>query len=306
MHWVAATAPYVQGTTDNGRCTKDQVELTTSNPLMRRRVLTAVILIPPVVYLIGWAPEWLFLLALVVTVEIGLYEYFVISRSAGFKAFPAIGYVAAPVVCVAQAFELRGPGSWGYVVLILVILFTLTVALIVKGDLKHYLGATASTLFGILYVALNLSWLVPLRFSNPSVGRNLMLLLFLVIWAGDIGALFVGRSMGRILLVPKISPKKTLEGAIGGFAASLLVAWGFARWFWQEGDMKTVMSLAAFVALAGQIGDLVESALKRGAELKDSGGILPGHGGLLDRIDSLIFGAPALWLGLTLKNLWLS
>lgn len=93
-----------------------------------------------------------------------------------------------------------------------------------------------------------------------------------------------------------------MEGAVGGFAGSLLAAWGFARWFWQTADVKTVMLLAALVAVAGQVGDLVESALKRGAAMKDSGGILPGHGGLLDRVDSLIFGAPALWLALAFRG----
>ena len=84
----------------------------------------------------------------------------------------------------------------------------------------------------------------------------------------------------------------------------VLVAWGFTHWFWQTGDQKTVILIAGLVAVAGQAGDLVESALKRAADLKDSGTILPGHGGLLDRIDSLLFGAPALWLAWHLKDLW--
>ncbi|PYV04890.1 MAG: phosphatidate cytidylyltransferase, partial [Acidobacteria bacterium] len=112
--------------------------------------------------------------------------------------------------------------------------------------------------------------------------------------------------MGRTQLFGRVSPKKTVEGAMGGLAGSLFIAWGFARWFWQTADVKTVMLLAVLVAVAGQIGDLVESGLKRCAEMKDSGGLLPGHGGLLDRIDSLIFGAPALWLALALKDLWRS
>ncbi len=91
---------------------------------------------------------------------------------------------------------------------------------------------------------------------------------------------------------------------MGGLAGSLLVAWGFTHWFWRTADPKTVILWAGLVALAGQVGDLVESALKRGADLKDSGTLLPGHGGLLDRIDSLLFGAPALWLALSLSELW--
>lgn len=274
------------------------------SPSMKARVLTAIVLIPPVVYLIGWSPQWLFLLALVATVERGLYEYFALSRQAGFKPFPAVGYVVGAGICLAQAADLRRPGTLGFAVLILAVLFTLSLALGGTSDLKQYLGGVASTILGILYLGFTLSWLVPLRFSEPTKGRNWMLLLFLVIWAGDICAFVTGRLFGRRLLFPSVSPKKTIEGALGGLAGSLLVAWGFARWFWQTADLNTVMLLAGLIAVAGQVGDLVESAMKRGADLKDSGAILPGHGGLLDRIDSLIFGAPALWLALTLKDFW--
>ncbi len=274
------------------------------------RILTALVLIPPVLFLIAWSPPWLFLLALLATVERGLYEYFNISREAGFRAFPAVGYVAGALICLAQAAEVRKPGVLGFTVLLLVILITFSLALRRTVDLKQYLGAASSTIFGILYVAFTLSWLVPLRFSERfsslATGRKLMLLLFLVIWSGDICAFLAGRWVGRTLLFPRVSPKKTIEGAVGGLAGSLLVAWGFGRWFWQTGDLKTVMLLAGLVAVAGQVGDLVESALKRGADLKDSGSILPGHGGLLDRIDSLVFGAPALWLALAFKDLWRS
>ena len=136
------------------------------------------------------------------------------------------------------------------------------------------------------------------------IGRNLLLLLFLVVWAGDMFAYLIGRPFGRTPFFTRISPRKTVEGAVAGLAGSLLVAWGFRQLFWKTADLKTVMLLAGLMALAGQIGDLVESAMKRGANLKDSGALLPGHGGMLDRIDSLLFAAPALWLALTLRDLW--
>jgi len=282
---------------------------------MALRTLTALVLIPPVVYVIGWAPEWLFLLVLISTVERSLYEYFVISQHAGFKPFAAVGYVACALLCLAQAAELRrnpsgAPGALAFVVVLLALALTLAVALVSTADLKQYLGSVSSTVLGILYIGGTLSCLVPLRFSrqalSPAPSREPVLFLFLVVWAGDMFAYFVGRLMGRTELFGRVSPKKTVEGAMGGLAGSLFIAWGFARWFWQTADVKTVMLLAVLVAVAGQIGDLVESGLKRCAEMKDSGGLLPGHGGLLDRIDSLIFGAPALWLALALKDLWRS
>lgn len=301
---------------------------------MLRRALTAVLLIPPVIYLLGWAPKWLFLLALVLTVEIGLFEFFALSRHAGMKAFPAAGYVAGAAVCVIPAlFPRQGELSLVAVFLLSVVLApALMLVLLVSPspppslelsalptDLKEYLSASATTIFGTVYIGVTLSCLVLLRYSDPAMGgkwltrsgvpdsttgRNLLLLLFLVIWAGDISAYLVGRTLGRRLLIPRISPKKTVEGAVGGLAGSLLVAWLFTHWWWQTAELKTVMLLAGLVALSGQVGDLVESALKRGANLKDSGSLLPGHGGMLDRIDSLLFGAPILWLALALRSLW--
>ncbi len=271
---------------------------------MKLRILTAVPLALVVLWLILQAPEWLFLLALLVTVERCLFEFFNLTRLAGLAAFPAVGYIAGGAICLAQAAEIRHRGSWVWSVLVLFILLTLALALKWTGHFKQYLAATSATLFGVLYVAFSLSWLVPLRWAQPSVGRHLMLLLFLVIWAGDIFALLIGRWVGRTLLLPRISPKKTVEGAVGGLAGSLLVAWVVGRWFWRTTGLKTVMLLGGVVALAGQIGDLVESALKRGAEVKDAGTLLPGHGGLIDRVDSLLFGTPALWLAMAIQNFW--
>ena len=100
-----------------------------------------------------------------------------------------------------------------------------------------------------------------------------------MIWAGDICAYLVGRPFGRTPFFARISPRKTWEGALAGLAGSLLAAWAFAHWFWKTADVKTVMLIAAWIAVAGQVGDLVESAIKRGANQKDSGTLLPGHGG---------------------------
>jgi phosphatidate cytidylyltransferase len=286
---------------------------------MLRRVLTAIILMPPVVYLIGWSPLWLFLLALLVTVETVLSEYFRLCRQAGFKAFPWVGYGAAGLLCLTRAVELHHPMPASMALLVVLLVGTLTLAVFHVADLKDYLGAAASTILGVLYVGFTLSLLVPMRFASPGLaqnlsspsahgpvpqGRVLMLFLFLVVWAGDVFAFLGGRAVGRTPFFPRVSPKKTVEGAITGFVGSLLVAWGFGYWFWQTPGTKRVMLLGGIVAVAGQVGDLVESALKRGANVKDSGTLLPGHGGLLDRMDSLLFSVPVLWLALTTLELW--
>jgi phosphatidate cytidylyltransferase len=284
---------------------------------VKPRILTALLLIPPVIYLIGWSPKWLLLAAVVTVVELCLYEFFKLCRHARLEPLSALGYLAGAALCALQAAETNGPDVYSFLLLVALVLVTLTVALVMTRELKAYLGATTTTIFGVLYIGLTLSCLLPLRFSQSgarslglagaagaSAGRNLMLLLFLVIWADDTFAYLVGRAFGRRMLFPSISPRKTLEGSLAGLAASLLVAWGFARLFWQTASLKKVMLLAGLVALAGQIGDLAESAMKRGANLKDSGSALPGHGGVLDRVDSLLFGAPVLWLSLAIMDFW--
>ena len=303
---------------------------------MRLRVLTALALIPPVVYLVIWSPLWLYMAALLLVVERSAYEYFGLARAGGFGSFRRLGYAGCALLCLGQLADLfpggRGtpgslfgwisvamlggpwaPGGSGAVVPALAVILAplvLALGLARTKDLRQYLGASCSTIFGIFYVGLALSWLAPLRFSASLTAaaagaipaRYVVFFLLAVICAGDIFAYLVGRGIGRRLLFPQISPKKTLEGTLGGLAASLLLAWALAGWWWHSPRLGTVMLLAGVVAVAGQAGDLVETALKRSAEVKDSAALLPGHGGLLDRVDSLIFGAPALWLGLVLMR----
>lgn len=284
---------------------------------MRLRVVTALVLMPPVLYLVLWAPEWLFMAALLVVVLRTAFEYFEISRTCGLGAFRWLGYAVCAALCLAQWadvhwFNQSAPSGSAILILAsLTIPLALTILLVWTRDLHDYLGAASITLFGIFYVGLLLSWLVPLRFPNVAIAQaaapvmppgQILLFLFLVNWAGDIFAYLVGKGIGRVLLFPRISPKKTLEGSLGGLAGSLLVAWALTRW-WKTSDLKTAMLLAGLVAIAGQAGDLVESALKRSADRKDSASLLPGHGGLLDRVDSLILSAPVLWAALVVKGL---
>jgi phosphatidate cytidylyltransferase len=286
---------------------------------MRLRIVTAIALIPPVLYLIIGAPLWLFLAALLLVVERSAHEYFDLSRAAGLDGMRSFGYAGCAALCLVQAAGVWLPqalewgGSAALAIAILLLIAGLTLGLIVRADVRQYLRSANATLFGIFYIGLTLSCLVPLRFSRAiaqDLGtavpqRYLLLLLFGVIWAGDACAYFVGRSAGRHRVFPHISPNKTLEGSLGGFAGSMLLAWGLGRW-WRTSDLRVVLLLAGLAAIAGQAGDLAESALKRSADLKDSGSLLPGHGGMLDRIDSLIFAAPVVWLAVVVLHFWQS
>ena len=295
--------------------------LPTTDNRMKSRILTALALIPPVVYVLGWAPEWLFLLVVTAVAELCLYEYFALCRHAGFQPMAWVGYVAGALICLASAspaqrLTLRVPVLPLVIVPVLPLLplVVLSLAMLGAPDLKNYLGKVACTLLGLLYIPLALSALTPIRFMSftelvdrdpalhPKDPRWAIALLFAVIWGGDTLAYFVGRAIGRRPLAAKISPKKTVEGAIGGLLGSALAGLG-ARFAFPGNvpdlDLGAFMVVVIVVALAGQIGDLAESALKRGSEVKDSGTLLPGHGGMLDRLDSLLFAAPTLWLVLT-------
>jgi phosphatidate cytidylyltransferase len=184
-----------------------------------------------------------------------------------------------------------------------------------RENLSSGYPAAATSAFGFAYIALPLAMLVQLR--QQWAGAFLILYLLLVVWAGDILAYFVGRSLGRHLIARRVSPKKTWEGAAASLVASMLVGGALfsyssslstmlLRWGWiqrrdgmfglEKPAMVPVLLLTAGLNLAAQLGDLVESLMKRGAGVKDSGAILPGHGGMLDRIDALLFAAPVLWL----------
>ncbi len=183
-----------------------------------------------------------------------------------------------------------------------------------RDDLRGSFSAAMTSAFAFGYVALPMGMLVQLR--QQWQGAFLLLYLLLLVWAGDIFAYFVGRSVGRHLMSPRVSPKKTWEGAIASLAASLAVGWLLYKYalpvssvllnahlierkdgvFAQHTQpLWITLLLSAALNVAAQLGDLVESLIKRGAGVKDSGAILPGHGGMLDRIDALLFAAPVLW-----------
>ena len=154
------------------------------------------------------------------------------------------------------------------------------------------------TILGVIYVAFLGGFLVSIRtgFENvPNLSTHLLAYFFLVIFGSDIGAYFAGRALGKHKLAPAISPGKTVEGLIGGMAAGAGFAAIATVWFFPELPYKCSIPLAIVLAGVGVLGDLCESAMKRGSKTKDAANILPGHGGLLDRLDSLLFGAPILY-----------
>lgn len=264
-----------------------------------QRVLSAAVAIPLVLLAIFKLPSHWFFVLLLVVVEIQVYEFVRVSR-----AWAPHAPLEALLILVPPAALLLGPASlwlspvqvpWEYM---LVLAMTLTVgvgclALFGRTPVEESMSALGVFSFGMAYFALPVASLHYMHRLDPWI----LLLLLLIVWAGDSAAWIVGKRWGRHKLAPVVSPKKTWEGALAAFVAALVVA---ALWsYFRLGEVRlTVLGLSAVASIGGQIGDLVESMLKRGAGIKDSGKFLPGHGGMLDRMDAVMFAAPVMLVGL--------
>jgi len=175
---------------------------------------------------------------------------------------------------------------------------TLSIPLILRLPLDHFLKNATVTLFGVLYLGVTMSFLVTTRLLPH--GEWLVFFLLLVTWIGDTGAYYAGTIWGRYQLAPRISPKKSVEGLAGGLIAAIVAAYLARWWFLPMLSAIDCAILAVLLTAVGLWGDLAESAMKRSVGAKDSGGVLPGHGGMLDRLDSLLFTAPTFYYYVTL------
>src|SRR5208283_1313474 len=184
-------------------------------------------------------------------------------------------------------------------VFFLFVLGLMALTLWTRRPLVEGLPSAGISSSALLLVAFPLSYAVPLH-GLGGTGPRFLLFACGITWAGDTVAYFVGRGIGKHLLAPKLSPKKTWEGSVGGMVGSLLVAWAFS--YWIKIPVGHLLAMGAIGNVAGQMGDLLESAYKRSAGVKDSGGLLPGHGGILDRIDALVLCIPVIWYYLVVLN----
>jgi phosphatidate cytidylyltransferase len=271
-----------------------------------KRILTALVLIPLVIALVFLGPDWLVTLAVGAVALLAAWEYLGIAQAAGARA-PRIPVLVAIAILFAVSYLWPDKFTAALGALSLALLVYCAFAVPVEQVLQD----AANSVFCLMYTGFTLISLPMLRSSED--GKSLVTFLLCAVWAGDIVALYVGRTLGRHKLAPQLSPNKTWEGAIGSLAGSLLVTGllivlasqlakqeiltlsfpgSIAHWLW----------LAVIVNIAAQVGDLAESALKRSAGVKDSGTLLPGHGGILDRIDALLFAAPVLWYALVIQH----
>jgi phosphatidate cytidylyltransferase len=293
-----------------------------------KRVLTAAVLVPVVLLILFKAPNWLYSAFIGLIAVLAVHEYFGIAFRYQQKLHAYVTEVAIGLYFLGQclfkinafgvenfgrAFERWSTDATGVRVLPLV-LVALGMCL---WPMKDVLPAAAFSYFGFIYVALTLGEISMIgHFEN---GRVTVFVFLLVVWSGDIFAYYIGRAFGKHKLAETISPKKTWEGAIASTAGAILVSVVLFHYIHSLGtvlvnlhalpsesllftdirlyapDWQLAAVFGLLVNIAAQIGDLAESAFKRGADIKDSGTLLPGHGGLLDRIDAMLFAAPVLW-----------
>jgi phosphatidate cytidylyltransferase len=276
-----------------------------------KRILTAAVLIPIVLVLVflpaKW--QWVFTLAVAVVSVLAGWEFLGLAQRSGANP-PRVPLTVALLALFAVNFQ--WPEDTPAIIGILGL--GLLVYCAFSRKIEGVMGDAAASIFCLIYTGLALIALPTLR-ALPN-GPSLVTFLLVVIWSGDSFAFYIGRAWGRHKMAPSLSPGKSWEGAIGSvlgsmvaagvllelagleqrsdFLATVLQRWDVAPltypdeyWYW--------LALAVLVNLAGQVGDLVESALKRSANVKDSGSLLPGHGGMLDRIDAMLMAAPVLW-----------
>jgi len=285
--------------------------------MTRKRVATAVVLIPVVVALVLWGSTALVAVALALIILLALFEYFSLGDAIGHRAYRFWTATSALILvyvqwvtAIAPTYQLAGglilhrqisriaEGLAGVQeALFVFVLGVAVLTLATKRPMVEALPAAGISSSGLLLVAFPLSFAVRLHGLGPE-GPRLLLFALVIIWVGDTVAYFVGRAVGKHALAPQLSPKKTWEGAVASFVGSLLVGFVFTRWL--SAPLPHLLTMAAIANVGGQVGDLLESAYKRSAGMKDSGGLLPGHGGMLDRIDALVLAIPVVWYYWTL------
>ncbi|HSJ63696.1 MAG TPA: phosphatidate cytidylyltransferase [Gemmatimonadaceae bacterium] len=305
------------------------------------RVLASLVLVP-LVLAAGWFGDWALAALLSIASALGAWEYFRIARAAGHAPFAGAGIALAALIPLSVHARYLGlPGTaldagtaFGPAVApvldpllraltavltlsmsgaAVILLALLAASLVRRGTTGKPLGAVAVTVTGALYTGGMLSFAYALRYHPYAVGAaaGAVVLLFplIITWVTDTGAYFVGRAVGRRKLMPSVSPGKSIEGAFGGLVAAMAAAWLYERYALAPVARLAfypgaVILFGAIVSAAGQVGDLVESLLKREAGVKDSSRIIPGHGGVLDRVDSLLFTVPVAYWLLTILRLY--
>jgi len=265
-----------------------------------KRILTAIVGLPILLYTV-WSPTPYFFVALIaIAVVLALAEFYSLASKIGAKPQALAGYAAALVVIASFVYD---EPRLAIAALSALVIGSLAAAVFKPDEVKESLLSVSASVFGVIYVALLAGCLAGVRMipdtfaglGGTHFSSKLITTFFAIVMMTDTGAYYTGRTIGRHKLAPRISPGKTIEGSAGGFIAAVAAGLLCRLIFFPELPIAHALLLAAAIGALGQIGDLAESMLKRSANVKDSGKLLPGHGGVLDRIDSILFCAPLLY-----------
>jgi len=260
------------------------------------RILSALVFLPIFWGIVKMLGIWAYLALVLAAALVGLFELCALAEARGHRVPRSLAVVVVLVILASFAT----PGVRLEYGLLLALTAIPLAALARGGDWSPVIGDIGATLFAVTFVGVFFGYLLRLRLltdlpKGDENGSDLVFLLFFIVWASDTAAYYVGGLLGRHPLAPAVSPRKTVEGAVGGLAGALAAAFVARLWFMQRLGVADCLLLGAGLGVAGMGGDLVESMLKRGAGVKDSARLVPGHGGLLDRVDSLLFAAPVLY-----------
>jgi phosphatidate cytidylyltransferase len=269
-----------------------------------KRILTALIAMPVALAALFLLPPIWFLGAVALFLELAVWEFLAIVRPRAPRAPLAALLVLVPLAAVGLSVSMIEHGgafiAEEHLMAAAVLLSAGVGSLVLfrRTPLEEVIPALGILCFGVPYFAAPIAALHHLQQGDPW----LVFLLFAIVWLGDTGAYYVGRRLGRHKMAPVVSPNKTWEGAAAGFVVSLIAAAAWSFWRLDRID-PGLLGVAALTAAAAQVGDLMESLIKRGAGVKDSGHVLPGHGGVLDRMDAMLFAAPVMLLGFWLLRI---
>jgi len=251
------------------------------------------------VVLVGIFFEWMFMLVVIGLIVGGLYEFFYMIKKKGIPIYSYVGIFIGLMIPLSIWHQFESTKNWELLFITLMFLMVLLLQFTRKDNANAIVGIS-TTMFGVFYVSWLFSFLVKVRYLLPGLaGVKLAAFILLVTKTGDIGALLIGSWLGKHPLLPRVSPNKSIEGSVGGVLFSMVAAamcWPFLPHEMVSFPIWQTTMMGAFFGGMGQLGDLSESLIKRDCMVKDSGKFLPGMGGVLDLIDSLLFSVPAFYL----------
>lgn len=260
--------------------------------MLLKRIISSIALIAVIIAAIS--VRWVFSIAIMLFIVLGLYEFFTMLEKKGIRIYKYVGIGTGAVIPLSILLRFELTKRWELFFIAILLLFLI----LMQFRRRQNSGVTvdiSTTLFGILYVSWFLSFLIKIRFLSG--GAGLLASVILMTKLGDIGAFLIGSRFGKTPLMPRISPKKTVEGAVGGIFFSVLGALISGKFL--NLSYPHLIIMGCFLGILGQLGDLSESLIKRDCGVKDSGNILPGMGGILDELDSLLFTAPVFYFYLS-------